>query len=128
MMRIILVVAALVLVGCSPNAASSITYEEIPSTGDVERGQQLFNESIDSAPACSACHMPGVAASPDLAGFGERAGERVSDESAAEYAFYSIAEPSRYLVEGFGNVMYDQYDEKLAPQQIADLIAYLLTL
>jgi hypothetical protein len=69
-----------------------------------------------------------VSASPDLAGFADRAGEQVEGQDAREYAFYSITEPGRYVVEDFGNVMYDQYDEKLTPQQIADLIAYLLTL
>ena len=125
MRRIIVVVAAIMLVGCSANAASSIAYTDMPTAGIVESGQQLFSESINSAPPCVGCHMPGVAASPDLAGFAARAGE---SEAAREYAFYSITEPGRTVVEGFGNVMYDQYDEKLTPQQIADLIAYLLTL
>lgn len=128
MRRIIVALAAIMLVGCSANAASSIAYTDMPAAGDVESGQQLFSESINSAPPCVGCHMPGVAASPDLAGFAARAGERVAAEDAREYAFYSITEPGRTVVEGFGNVMYDQYDEKLTPQQIADLIAYLLTL
>jgi hypothetical protein len=54
------------------------------------------------------------------------AGERVEGESAREYTFYAIAEPGRYIVEGYGNAMYNRYDENLSPQEIADLIAYLL--
>jgi hypothetical protein len=36
--------------------------------------------------------------------------------------------PADYLVNGFGNSMYNQYGQRLSPQQIADLTAYLLTL
>jgi mono/diheme cytochrome c family protein len=124
------VVTAIVilLAGCAQNTESRIPYSEIPPEGDPARGEQLFNESINAAPPCSICHAAGNTASPDLTGYGAIAGERVEGETAHEYTFYGIAEPGRYIVEGYGNAMYDRYDEKLTPQQIADLIAYLLTL
>jgi cytochrome c553 len=126
---IVLMIATLLIAGCAPNVETVIPYADIPAAGDAERGAQLFNQSINTAPACSSCHLEEPdGASPVLAGYSQIAGERVEGEDAREYTFYSIAEPARYVVEGFGNVMYDQYDEKLTPQQIADLMAYLLTL
>lgn len=131
-MRVMIFVLAAVwalAAGCTQNAETSIPYSAIPPGGDAERGAQLFNQTINLAPACSGCHTGQEnAASPDLTGFGAAAGTRVVGQDAREYAFYSIAEPGQHIVEGYGNVMYNQYDEKLTPQQIADLIAYLLTL
>jgi hypothetical protein len=48
--------------------------------------------------------------------------------SAEEYAQTSILQPAAYLVSGFSNTMYNQYGQHLSQQDIADLIAYLLTL
>ena len=117
---------AIFIAGCSQSGGTPVPYVEME--GDAARGEQLFNQTIESMPPCSACHIPGSAASPDLVGYGAVAGERVPGESAHEYTFYSITEPGRYIVPGFGNAMYDRYGERLTAQQIADLIAYMLTL
>ncbi len=52
----------------------------------------------------------------------------MDDQSAEEYTFYSILRPSKYLVQGFSNVMPSNYEEKLSQQETADLITYMLTL
>jgi len=122
-----LLLILLILVACSPNPPSVIGYTLIPTDGDVARGEALFNTGKDLAPACSACHIPNSPASPDLAGFGAVAASRVEGQTAHEYAFYSITEPGRFIVEGYGNAMYNMYDEALTEQEIADLIAYILT-
>lgn len=118
----------LMLAACSQNKPSAIAYEALPSQGDPARGAEIFNLPINGAPQCSACHIPGLTtgASPDLTGFSAVAGERVPGESAREYTFYAITEPGRFITPGYGNAMYNQYDTKLSPQDIADLIAYLL--
>jgi cytochrome c553 len=84
----------------------------------------LFNTG--AIPPCAACHVAPFTASPSLEGFGETAATRVEGMSAQEYAFYSIVQPEAYIVEGFGNAMYNKYGEDLSAQDIADLIAYLL--
>jgi mono/diheme cytochrome c family protein len=127
-MRYLLILALLLfLAACTATSSSSIQYSDIPETGDAVHGEELFNSSVNLAPPCIGCHIPANTASPSLDGFGTTAGSRVEGQSAREYAFYSIVEPDRHIVEGFGNAMYNQYDEKLTAQDIADLIAYVLS-
>lgn len=114
-----------ILTACDNNPESSIAFDDLPDNGDVVRGEDLFNSG--ASPACIGCHTEGSSASPDLDGFAERAGSEVDGESAREYAFYSITEPGRHVVSGFGNAMPNEYDDDLSAQDIADLIAYLLT-
>lgn len=130
LMRILIVtlIMLFLLTACNPNPPSVISYEDVPLDGDSAHGEELFNSAIKSAPPCSSCHIPDSPASPDLAGLSERAGSRVEDMDAREYIFYSIVEPARFIVEDYGNVMWNRYDESLSPQDIADLIAYLLSL
>jgi cytochrome c553 len=120
--------ALLALTACAHQ--SRYTFADIPAEGDPAHGAVLFNQGKDSAPACSTCHeiTAQTTIGPGLAGIGERAGTRVSGQSAKEYIFNSITNPPLVLVTGFSNLMYDQYEAKLTPQDIADLTAYLLQL
>src|SRR5437879_1748215 len=125
MMRIMLLVVMFALVACSPAADSA---KNLPA-GDATRGSQLFTQSINGAPTCSSCHSLDDTAitGPGMQGYGARAGTRLPGVSAQDYTYQSIVQPAAYLVPGFGNLMYNQYGQNLSPQQIADLIAYLLT-
>ncbi len=120
------VALVVLLAACSPKKLP-FSLNDLPP-GDAGRGALLFTQSINSAPACSSCHTTDGTRSvgPSLKGFGEEAGDRVKNQSAAEYAFDSILRPSRHVVRGYSNVMYSQYGDKLSQQNIADLIAYLL--
>lgn len=125
-----LALGGLLLLSACGAQKSRIAYENLPATGDVARGAALYREPSNNAPSCLGCHsLDGTdAASPTLLGYGAVAGERVAGQSAHEYTFWSIVEPGRHIVSGYGNVMYNQYDRRLSAQDIADLIAYLLTL
>ena len=116
------------LVACNANPSSSVSEQDIPDSGDADNGALLFSEGKDDAVPCAGCHNETGVASPNLNGFGAVAGSRVEGESAYEYTFHSIVEPGRFIVEGYGNAMPNQYDEVFTPQEIADLIAYLLSL
>ena len=106
-----------------------------PVTGDAGRGKELFNKTVigpKSAPGCVTCHSlePGkTLVGPSLAGIAGQAGTRVSGKSAEEYLRESIVNPNAFVVEGFpSGVMYQNYGKELSEQEIADLVAFLLTL
>ena len=116
----------LTVVGCSTPAD---TASSLPP-GDAARGSALFTQSINGTPPCATCHtLDGVTlVGPSLQGFAARAGTRINGVSARDYTYESVVHPASYLVSGFGNLMYNQYAQRLSAQQIADLVAYLLTL
>ncbi|MBZ0303657.1 MAG: cytochrome c [Anaerolineae bacterium] len=122
-LTLILCVAA----ACSPAGRNADT--DFPP-GDAARGAVWFTESLGGAPACSTCHtLDGTKLTgPSFQGFSAAASTRIEGLCAEDYVHTSIMRPADYLVNGFGNSMYNQYGQRLSPQQIADLTAYLLTL
>lgn len=114
-------------------AGTDITLE-LPE-GDPQRG-----EALASSQGCVACHVstptgPAWEASGDQPGIGERAETRTGQPdytgaaaNAHQYLFESIVVPGVYVVEGFAPVMPDNYGETLTEQQVADLIAHMLTI
>ena len=128
--RLSIVLSLLViLAACSSNGEPTISLTTLPP-GDATHGAVLFSQSVNGAPPCTTCHTTdeSVLVGPGLKGFGARAGTGVSGESAQQYTLESITQPASYLVPGFSNVMYNQYATALTPQDIADLVAYLLSL
>lgn len=120
----------LLLAACGGTPATSEQTAEVPIVGDAERGAELFTQPINGAPACATCHLldGSTLVGPSLQGYGAVAATRVEGSSAEQYTHDSIVKPSSYLVEGFSNVMFAQYERLLSEQEIADLTAYLLTL
>lgn len=118
---------SVILAGCStPTSPSSA--ETLPE-GDATNGATLFTESINGVPACSTCHTldGSVVVGPSMQGYATIAATR-TDLSAEAYTLQSITQPAVHIVEGFPNAMFGQYGQKLSQQQLADLIAYLMTL
>ncbi len=101
-----------------------------PPAGEVSaaaaRGAEIFSDT-----SCSSCHSlePGrTVVGPSMAGVGERASSTVSDVSAADYLHQSIVDPDAHIVDGFpAHVMPDSFEKQLTPEQIDDLVAFLLT-
>jgi mono/diheme cytochrome c family protein len=126
-LSIIIVLLALLIAACSPSASGA---DEPLPPGDAARGVELFNESIDGAPPCATCHtLDGtVRVGPSLQNYVANAPAHAGEASVEDYTHASIVRPAAYIVEGFSNIMYAQYERQLTPQQIADLVAYLLTL
>jgi mono/diheme cytochrome c family protein len=113
--------------------------------GDAAHGAQLFAQQAKLASGtnapCSACHslVPGeVKTGPSLAGVATRAGTREPGKTAEQYIRESIQQPSAYIVSddpthnykgaNGKSLMPDGLGNQMSPQDLADLIAYLLTL
>lgn len=107
-----------------------------PVVGNPENGKKLYNSATlgkNSAEGCISCHnydeSKGLAdKAPYTAGTGTRAESRVAGMTAEEYIHESILTPNAYVVENYKEGdMYQKWQEDLSEQQIADLVAYLLT-
>ena len=121
---ILIILLAIVCAACGPSGEPV----ELP-TGDATAGDSLFHHKIGSLPECSSCHsLDGSRGTgPSLQGFGETAGTRRSGQDATTYAMNSILSPGQYIVPGFSNLMPAAYGQELSRQQLADLIAYVLS-
>lgn len=101
-------------------------WEALPA-GDASAGEQVFN----GEGSCHACHSlepQQQTVGPSLSGLGARAGSARPDYSAELYLYESIVYPNAHVVAGFhGNVMPAGFKQRLSDQQLADLVAYLLT-
>ncbi len=104
--------------------------------GDAARG-----EALAQSLACVACHIasptgPAWLPSGDQPGIGTRAETRIGEAgysgqatNAFEYLFEAIVLPNVHVVAGFSEgIMPANYAQTLSDQDLADLIAYLLTL
>lgn len=112
----------------------------VPDKSPIALGEVVFREAV---PACAACHslVPGAQmAGPSLAGVATRARETVGSADytgeaadAAAYLHESIVQPSAHTIAG---AMYSAsgvsfmpatYGKDLTPEQIDQLVAYLMT-
>lgn len=126
-----LMIGVLLLGACSEDRPR-IAFDELDfALADAGSGEKLFNQSNNEAPACSTCHsVAGEQRSigNSLAGLAVAAGSRVRGQSAEEHLYWSVVRPGRYLVAGYSNIMFADYEDRLEAPDLADLIAYLLTL
>ncbi|MFZ5910257.1 MAG: c-type cytochrome [Chloroflexota bacterium] len=122
------IVLSLALTACGGGKSSIV--------GDAARGEELYNSATlgaKSAEGCISCHAYDASVgdeskAPFTAGTGTRAETRVPGMTAEEYIHESIITPDAYVVENYNaGDMYQKWGEDLSEQQIADLVAYLLT-
>ncbi len=110
--------------------------------GDPAHGKDLFAQAAKAgsgrALPCKACHSlnPGeIIVGPSLAGVAGRAGTRVAGKTAEQYIRESIQNPNAFIVpddpkfQANGkSVMPEKLGDQMSAQDLADVIAYLLTL
>ncbi|MEP7293370.1 MAG: c-type cytochrome [Chloroflexota bacterium] len=77
--------------------------------------------------ACIACHRAGSTIAPVWEGIAERAATRRPPMPADAYIYESIVHPEAFLVEGYNDLMPHDFGARASDQELADMIAYLLT-
>lgn len=129
--------------------ATEVAVPEIPTgpvvgtdiTKELPEGDAAAGEALTVSLGCTACHIttptgPAWLPSADQPGIGERAGVEFTlpeytgkATSAEQYLFESIVDPNIFVVSGFASgLMPQNYGATLTDQNMADLIAYLLSL
>ncbi len=100
--------------------------------GKLPAGDAAAGEATFTSAGCVACHslQPGVQiVGPSQSDVGTRAVSRKPGYSAELYLYESITRPNAYLVEGFlPDLMPQTFKDTLKPEDLANLIAFLLTL
>ena len=124
----------LALVACGGGGAGETDGGDI-GPGDAARGEEIYNKTVigsASAPGCITCHSldAGVTlVGPAHAGIAPVSETRGSGKSAEQYLKDAITDPDADVTEDFApGVMYQNYAKELSGQQIADLVAFLMTL
>lgn len=112
----------------SQTEADTTDYEALAAQvlvdADASHAEVLLNTL-----GCVVCHRAGVQANiaPAFTGLAERAGERNPPLSAAAYIYQSITHPAEHVVEGYNNVMPQNFQGRLTDRDLGDIVAYLLT-
>ncbi|MBI5081727.1 MAG: cytochrome c [Chloroflexi bacterium] len=121
-------IIALLLAACGGSSG--------PVVGDAARGKKLYGQSTlgkKSAEGCVSCHHYDVPdgkddKAPYTKGTAARSATRVPGLSAEDYIKESILKPDAYVVDKYkAGDMYQKWGEDLSAQELADLVAYLLT-
>lgn len=107
----------------------------------LPEGDPVAGEALTKSQACTACHIdaptgPAWLPTADQPGIGDRAATRITEptytgaaSTPEQYLLESIVDPNVYVVDGFAaNIMPQTYGDNLTSQDVADVIAYLLTL
>lgn len=111
----------LLLVACGREPAEPTpTLDPVAAAGEI-----VFQKN------CGSCHATApdtVIVGPSLAGVATRAETRIPGQDARSYILNSIMRPDEFLIEGFENLMPNNFGRKLTGEEIDAVIAYLLTL
>lgn len=110
-------------------------------TKELPEGDAAAGEALTVSLGCTACHIaapvgPAWLPSEGQPGIGERAAIELTlpeytgkATTPEQYLFESIVDPNAYLVSGYASgLMPQNYGATLTDQNMADLIAYLLSL
>lgn len=118
----------------TPQAVGDTRFPSQLLMGDATHGQFIFENGLNGAPACINCHSitavgkVGFALGPGLRGIADLAATRLVDFNAPLYLEDSIRFPNDFITPGFRGIMYTDFGKNYSDQEIADLVAYLMSL
>ncbi|MBX3080913.1 MAG: PQQ-dependent sugar dehydrogenase [Anaerolineae bacterium] len=107
--------------------ASATSLSTAPNE-QIAQGEQLFLHGTDQVPACVTCHvLDGSAATgPSLVNLSANLPPQAAGMTTEDYIRQSILQPNAVIVPGYqGNIMYQNYAERLSSAQIEALVAYV---
>jgi cytochrome c len=118
-MRLLIVLALLLALAACAAAADP--------DDPASRGEALFRAN------CLGCHAvdpdAGAALGPNLAEVATRAATNADGLSAADWLLRSTVEPNAEIAPGYQpGLMPGNYGQILSPEELDDLVAYMLTL
>jgi mono/diheme cytochrome c family protein len=114
-------------------ALGQVEVTHIPVPGPSSEDPVVRGRAAVVSAGCVACHtIPGMSEAivgPPLSEIGSLAATRIEGLSPEEYLRESIINPSAYVVEGFNDgIMPQDFGQKLLPEQMDDIITFLMTL
>jgi mono/diheme cytochrome c family protein len=117
-----IVLTAGLLAACS--ASSNV--QPTPTLNALEiQGQQVY---VSNCAGCHALEPDTIVIGPSLAGVATRAETRMDGYDARAYIETSILNPSAYVVDGFKDVMPQNFGKDLTSDDFNAIVAFLLTL
>ncbi|MEZ4644474.1 MAG: c-type cytochrome [Chloroflexota bacterium] len=139
--RFLLILFLWGLAACTNAGETAVSPSPVPLSppadvmGDAALGEKLYQQRVlgqQGAPGCITCHSlvaDVVLVGPSHYGLADRAETAVSGQTGRDYLWTSIVDPNTHLTAGYtADTMYTQYAAELTTQDVADLVAYLLTL
>ena len=103
--------------------------KNVPDVATVPEGNAANGQALYDSKGCKSCHSldGSPLVGPTFRGFSQRAAGRTLGESAQQYVAHSILRPCDFLAPGFPNcVMPQTFGSTLLPQELSDLIAFLM--
>jgi nitric oxide reductase subunit C len=132
-------VILMIILGLSACSNSSAAENSLPDPATLNNGDAAAGQAAFASNGCVACHAveadapPGIG--PSLVGVAGRSRETIQSpdytgqaDTVEAYLWESIIHPQAHIIEGHMTTMPATYQQSLEEQEIADLVAYLLTL
>lgn len=122
----------------TPVPFASLSQEQVTAglpedfAGALANADPSAGETVAVANGCIGCHAldpEAELAGPTWNNMADTAANRQEDMSPANYLYTSIVEPNAYIVDGFqSGVMPQNFSDTIPQEDLANLVAYLLTL
>jgi ferredoxin/mono/diheme cytochrome c family protein len=112
-----------------PGARTIVDLTDVADPPTVADGRHIFTSRTGGCSVCHSVDRGDDGVGPSLHGVASVAGSRVEGLTAEQYLRQSILLPDQYVVDGWpSGQMLPIYRERLTPEQLDAVIAYLLTL